>query len=166
MTSLQNAYHIVRRMVFGAPRLRLAGAAGPLVDTYELDCLPPPSAASSSWTIRNNSRRNPPLSKQTSQQPFSPSSIHHFNTTWQDQGDLPSSDRPLANGSARSLHRLSPASATAAGTVQTKMALSEPDFIEETTSYRLDPVVEPTEKTPSLPPVPIWADSVNHRPGI
>jgi hypothetical protein len=178
MSSLQVAYALLRRAVCGSPRLRLASAAGPLVNNYELDCLPL-SSTPQRWqpSIRT---RIPFPSTTTS---TTTTTTLPQNTTWQGQVVAPQGHHYLPY-TTRTLHAhdvLVTTSSPSGGVVVGKeeplndqiKCIRLPSSHDDKETYRLDPVtidyfatVMNVPSPPSPPPVPIWADSVHHRPGL
>ena len=171
MSSLQVAYALLRRAVCGSPRLHLASAAGPLVNNYDLDCLPL-SSRPQRW--QPSLRTRIPLPSTT----ISPTPTLPHNTTWQGQVVVPHGHHFLPYTTTLHAHDVMVTTSSPGGGVVGKeealhgqiehAPLPSPQDDEET--YQLDPVTidyfATVMNVPSPPPVPIWADSVHHRPGL
>jgi len=154
MTSLQVACALFRRMIFGSPRLRLASAAGPLVDDYELDCLPP-STASQHW----QPNRTRILTTTTSTTEF----LH--NTNWKGQVMVPQHGQN---------QYLSTTNTHVHDILVSRPGLPTVEGHQESPSEQIESMISPSlrykeEETyifDRVGGVPIWADTVNHRPGL
>ena len=168
MSSLQVAYALIRRVVCGAPRLRLASAAGPLVNNYELDCLPL-SSTPRRW--QPSTRTRTPLPTTTMTTTRTTATLPH-NTTWQGQVIMShlagNHSHPYTTTlQAHDVLLTTSSPGRVVGKEETVDEQIECSIEEET--YRLDPVridYETVMNLQSSPPVPIWADSVHHRPGL